>query len=66
MSLRNPHSIDKFLTFEASNVSAGPKIVGIRKQLTTKNIMLTGGLGFIGSHTEVELINKGTSALFGS
>jgi hypothetical protein len=32
MSLRNPRSIDKFLTFEASNVSAGPKIMGIRKQ----------------------------------
>ena len=27
----------------------------------TKNIMLTGGLGFIGSHTAVELINKGYS-----
>ena len=25
----------------------------------TKNIMLTGGLGFIGSHTAVELINEG-------
>ena len=27
----------------------------------TKNIMLTGGLGFIGSHTAIELINKGYS-----
>ena len=26
-----------------------------------KNVMLTGGLGFIGSHTCVELIEKGYS-----